>query len=205
MLPHRSLWTIASAFLLALLAVPAGQAQSQTAPTASIDPEAIDAIWQKASSKYDGQRAALLRQVDAAGHHGPFRPNWESLEKYEAPEWYRDAKFGIFIHWGLYSVPAFGSEWYPRNMYRTNSPEAKHHVAVYGPQSKFGYKDFVPMFKAERFDAKEWAKLFKQAGAKYVVPVAEHHDGFPMFDCSCTDWSAARMGPKRDVIGELSR
>ena len=94
----RSLLTIAlGGFLLALLALRGAQAQSQTAPTASIDPEAIDAIWQKASSKYDGQRAALLKQVDAADHHGPFRPDWESLQKYEAPKWYKDAKFGISV------------------------------------------------------------------------------------------------------------
>jgi len=109
MLPHRSLLTIAlGGFLLALFALPGAQAQSLTAPTPSIDPETIDAIWQRASNKYDNQRAALLKQVDAADHHGPFRPDWESLQKYEVPEWYKDAKFGIFIHWGVYSVPAFG-------------------------------------------------------------------------------------------------
>ena len=92
-------------------------AQSPTAPTASEDPAKIDQIWQKASSKYDAERAALLKEVEAIDYQGPFRPDWESLQKYEAPEWYQDAKFGIFIHWGAYSVPAFSSEWYPRNMY----------------------------------------------------------------------------------------
>ena len=81
--------------------------QSATAPTASEYPETIDQIWQKASSKYDASRAALLQGVDTVDHDGPFRPDWESLQKYEAPEWYRDAKFGILIHWGVYSVPAF--------------------------------------------------------------------------------------------------
>ena len=198
MLAHRSLLTIAlGGFLLALLALPGAQAQSPTAPTASIDPEAIDAIWQKASSKYDGQRAALLKQVDAADHHGPFRPDWESLQKYEAPEWYRDAKFGIFIHWGVYSVPAFGNEWYPRNMYSAASDEYKHHIATYGTQDKFGYKDFIPMFKAADFNAAAWAQLFQKSGAKYVVPVAEHHDGFAMYDSGVSDWTAAKMGPSR--------
>src|ERR1044071_6014415 len=206
MLAHRSLLTIAlGGFLLALLALPGAQAQSPTAPTASIDPEAIDAIWQKASSKYDGQRAALLKQVDAADHHGPFRPDWESLQKYEAPQWYQDAKFGIFIHWGVYSVPAFGNEWYPRNMYREGSDEYKHHIATYGPQDKFGYKDFIPMFKAEQYNPASWAELFKKAGAKYVVPVAEHHDGFTMYDSGLSDWTATKMGPHRDLIGDLAK
>ena len=201
----RSLLTIAlGGSLLALLALRGAQAQSPTAPTASIDPEAIDAIWQKASSKYDGERAALLKQVDAADHHGPFRPDWESLQKYEAPEWYKDAKFGIFIHWGVYSVPAFGNEWYPRSMYSTGSDEYKHHIATYGTQDKFGYKDFIPMFKAADFDAAAWAQLFQKSGAKYVVPVAEHHDGFAMYDSGVSDWTAAKLGPHRDIIGELA-
>ena len=133
-----------------------------------------------------------------------YRPTWESLSKYECPDWYRDAKFGIFIHWGVYSVPAFGSEWYPRQMYQQGSDEFKHHVEKYGPQNKFGYKDFIPMFKAEKFDAAQWADLFKKAGAKYVVPVAEHHDGFAMYNTSLSKWNAYNMGPKRDIIGELS-
>jgi alpha-L-fucosidase len=178
---------------------------AQTAPTASQDPESIDQIWQKASSKYDSQRAALLKDVDTADHEGPFRPDWESLQKYEAPAWYRDAKFGIFIHWGVYSVPAFGSEWYPRLMYIEGSPEYKHHIATYGPQDKFGYKDFIPKFTAEHFDPAAWAELFKKAGAKYVVPVAEHHDGFAMYDSGLSDWTAAKMGPHRDTTGELAK
>jgi len=132
-----------------------------------------------------------------------FEPTGESLKNYQVPEWYQDAKFGIFIHWGAYSVPGFGNEWYPRNMYKKDSPVFEHHVNTYGPQSQFGYKDFIPEFKAERFNASEWAQLFRDSGAKYIVPVAEHHDGFPMYDCSFTEWDAAKEGPKRDVIGEL--
>ena len=135
---------------------------------------------------------------------GPFKPEWESLKKYTVPKWYQDAKFGIFIHWGVYSVPAFGNEWYPRNMYQPDTPEHKHHIQTYGDLKSFGYKDFIPMFKAEKWDPNHWAELFKRSGAKYVVPVAEHHDGFPMYDCSFTKWSAAKMGPKRDIIGELA-
>jgi alpha-L-fucosidase len=133
-----------------------------------------------------------------------YQPTWESLKKYKTPDWYRDAKFGIFIHWGVYSVPAFGSEWYPRQMYQQGSDEFKHHIQTYGPQNKFGYKDFIPMFKAEHFDADAWALLFKKAGAKYVVPVAEHHDGFAMYKTALSKWNAFEMGPHRDIIGLLS-
>ena len=186
---------------LALPKLPA----SPTAPTVSEDPVVIDQAWQKASAKYDAPRTAILTDVDRVAHQGPFRPDWESLEKYQVPGWYKDAKFGIFIHWGVYSVPAFGNEWYPRNMYRKDSEEYQHHIATYGPQDKFGYKDFIPMFKAEHFDPAAWARLFKESGAKYVVPVAEHHDGFAMYDSGLSDWTAAKMGPQRDIIGDLAK
>ncbi len=191
--------------LVALSTVSLMHAQSATAPTASRDPESIDEIWQKASSKYDSERTTLLKKVDSADRQGPFRADWESLQKYEVPEWYKDAKFGIFIHWGVYSVPAFGNEWYPRNMYVQGSPEYKHHLAAYGRQDKLGYKDFIPMFKAEHFDPGAWAELFKKSGAKYVVPVAEHHDGFAMYDSGLSDWTAVKMGPHRDTTGELGK
>ncbi len=180
------------------------QAQSATAPTANVDPAVLDQVWQQASAKYDKQRAAILATVNQVDQEGPFRPDWQSLQHYEAPQWYRDAKFGIFIHWGVYSVPAFGNEWYPRNMYVPGTPEYKHQMATYGPQDKFGYKDFIPLFKAEHYDPAAWAKLFKEAGAKYVVPVAEHHDGFAMYDSGLSDWTAAKMGPHRDVVGDLA-
>ena len=209
MLSHPSFFSRAvrtlGAFLLTLSTASMFYAQSATAPTASEDPAKIDQLWQKASSKYDVQRATLLKEVDDLNHEGRFRPDWESLRKYEVPEWYKDAKFGIFIHWGAYAVPAFGNEWYPRNMYREGSEEYKHHIATYGPQDKFGYKDLLPMFKAEHFDAAAWAQLFKKAGAKYVVPVAEHHDGFAMYDSGLSDWTVAKMGPHRDTTGELAK
>lgn len=135
--------------------------------------------------------------------NGPFRAEWKSLEEYSVPRWYEDAKFGIFIHWGVYSVPAFGTEWYARNMYREGTEVYEHHLKTYGPPDTFGYKDFIPQFTAEKFDAEEWAALFKRAGAAFVVPVAEHHDGFAMYDCPYSEWTAARMGPRRDIIGEL--
>lgn len=152
--------------------------------------------------------APAIEKIDQVAEAGPFQADWASLEKYEIPQWYRDAKFGVFIHWGVYSVPAYGSEWYPRMMYidqgRRGENMFNHHVKTYGPQKEFGYKDFIPRFKAEKFDAQEWAKLFRETGFKYVVPVAEHHDGFPMYRCSFTDWDASKMGPKRDLIAELA-
>ncbi len=139
----------------------------------------------------------------------PFDPSWTSLKKYTIPEWFKDAKFGIFIHWGVYSVPAYGGEsygeWYPYNMYRKGTKVYEYHIKHFGPQDKFGYKDFIPLFKGEHFDPVAWAKLFKKAGAKYVVPVAEHHDGFAMYKTSLSKWNAYDMGPKRDVIGELAK
>jgi alpha-L-fucosidase len=133
-----------------------------------------------------------------------FNSTWESLEQYQLPEWVKDAKFGIFLHWGIYSVPAFESEWYPRNMYDSTTDVYKHHVKTYGHPSRFGYKDFIPQFKAEKFNAEEWVDLFKNAGAKYIVPVAEHHDGFAMYRSALTRWNAFEMGPKKDIVGELA-
>lgn len=133
-----------------------------------------------------------------------YEPTWESLQQYEIPEWYIDAKFGIFIHWGPYCVPAFGNEWYPRRMYLEDSKEYVHHYKTYGDHTEFGYKDFIPMFTADKFDADEWVQLFKESGAKFVMPVAEHHDGFAMYDSDLSEWTAAKMGPKRDIIGEIA-
>ncbi|KIC92675.1 alpha-L-fucosidase [Flavihumibacter solisilvae] len=133
-----------------------------------------------------------------------FQPTWESLKQYSTPDWFQDAKFGIFIHWGVYSVPAFENEWYPRSMYQQGSAAFKHHREKYGDHKTFGYKDFIPMFKAEKFNAEEWLTLFKNAGAKYIVPVAEHHDGFAMYNTALSKWNASVMGPKRDIIGELA-
>ena len=182
-----------------------GSGVAQTGPSKDKPAQVIDQEWVKASAKYDAQRAEILKRVDAVDAAGPFTPDWQTLEAYKEPEWYKDAKFGIFIHWGVYSVPAFGSEWYPRQMYLAGSNENKHQVATYGPLTKFGYKDFIPMFKAEKYDPQAWARLFKEAGAKYVVPVFEHHDGFAMYDSGLSDWTAAKMGPHRDLVGDLAK
>jgi alpha-L-fucosidase len=173
------------------------------APTAHLAPAIVDSIWQKASSRYDGPRTEILKRVERQVREGPFRSDWQSLATYKVPEWYKDAKVGIFIHWGLYCVPAFGSEQYPHAMYTAGSQVNKHHIATYGPLTKFGYKDFIPMLTAKGYDPSAWARLFRQAGARYVVPVFEHHDGFAMYDSALSDWTAAKMGPRRDLAGEL--
>lgn len=144
-----------------------------------------------------------MQQIDDTIANGKFKDNWESLAAFRVPDWYPQAKFGIFIHWGLYSVPAFNNEWYSRNMYMKGSKEYEHHIATYGAHKDFGYKDFIPMFKAERFDAEEWAELFRQSGAKYVMPVAEHHDGFQMYKSELSRFNAFEMGPCRDLLAEM--
>lgn len=144
-----------------------------------------------------------LCKIDEVIAQGPYTDTWESLCEHPTPVWYEKGKFGIFIHWGVYSVPAFGDEWYPRNMYRKGSKENLHHVETYGTLDKFGYKDFIPMFRAEKFNPAQWVDLFQEAGAKFVVPVAEHHDGFKMYASELSPWNAAEMGPGRDVLGQL--
>jgi len=135
----------------------------------------------------------------------PFQPTWESLRAHTTPQWFKEAKFGIYTHWGAYAVPAYRNEWYPRNMYDPEKPEFAFHSEKFGDPAEFGYKDFIPLFTAEKFDAEEWAGLFKQAGAQFAGPVAEHHDGFAMWDSALTEWDAADMGPRRDIVGELEK
>ncbi|MBC8136371.1 MAG: alpha-L-fucosidase, partial [Fibrella sp.] len=103
------------------------------------------------------EQQAILDTVDKVAASGPFTADWVSLKAYEIPEWYKDGKFGIFLHWGPYSVPAFGNEWYPRNMYKEGTPEFAHHVATYGAQDQFGYKDFIPQMRYENYDPEQYA------------------------------------------------
>ena len=144
-----------------------------------------------------------LNQIDSVIENGKYKDNWSSLSHHKTPEWFVNDKFGIFIHWGIYSVPAYGNEWYARAMYDINHREFGHHVTTYGNQNEFGYKDFIQMFKAEKFNAEKWIELFKKSGARYVMPVAEHHDGFAMYETVFNRWNAKKMGPCRDVVGEL--
>ena len=146
---------------------------------------------------------AALDHVRRVIDQGPFTDDWSSLCQYRPPQWYADAKFGIFIHWGLYSVPAFRNEWYSRNMYLPGRPEFEHHERTYGPHRDFGYKDFIPSFRMDSYQPSEWTSLFRRAGAQFVVPVAEHHDGFALYDTERSRWNAATMGPERDILGDL--
>ena len=136
-----------------------------------------------------------------------YDPSWNSLRKHHTPEWLRAAKFGIYTHWGIYSVPACGPNvsWYPSNMYRSHTAQHRYHCETYGHPSKFGYKDFIPMFTGENFDPDEWGEIFANSGAKFAGPVAEHHDGFSMWNSSINPWNSFKMGPKRDVVGELEK
>lgn len=153
----------------------------------------------------DQNKSEKVQQFD-------FEPDGESLRNYQVPQWYEDAKFGIYFHWAPFSVAAYKTEWYPRWMY---SPERikkrkdmqdipKHHVEKWGSLDKFGYKDFIPLFKAENWNPDEWVTLFKEAGAKYVVSAAVHHDGFAMWDSKHIPYNSKAMGPKRDVVGEFT-
>jgi alpha-L-fucosidase len=151
----------------------------------------------------------------------PFEPTLESLEKANpAPEWFKDAKFGIYFHWGVYSVPAFANEWYPRTLYIAGSLENRHHIETYGDPSVWPYNFFItgapdkqgrwtqfaPKLKSKggQFDPDEWAQLFADAGARFAGPVAEHHDGFSMWASRVNPWNAKDLGPKLDLVGLLT-
>ena len=157
-----------------------------------------------------GFMLAGLQQATAQEAVKKYEPTWESLREYkEVPKWLRDGKFGIYTHWGIYSVHAYGQNttWYSFALYSDPESEArKHFEKTFGKlTSDFGYKDLIPKFTAEKFDADEWADLFQKAGAKFAGPVAEHHDGFAMWDTKYSDWNAAKMGPKRDIVAELEK
>ena len=147
----------------------------------------------------------LLALLGCAEKKKHYEPNWESFHQYEVPEWFKDGKIGIYFHWGPYSVPAHKTEWYSHYMYVDGHEINQYHKNQYGPLDEFGYKDFIPMFKAEKFDADAWAELFAKSGAKYAGPVAEHADGFAMWDSDLTKWDAADMGPKQDIVGKMAQ
>lgn len=136
---------------------------------------------------------------DAPGSK-PFDASWESLDRYECPEWFRDAKLGVFVCWNLHSLQGV-DDWYGRHMYVEGHKAYEHHVKAYGHPSVFGFKDFIPMWKGEHFDADDLTRRFKEAGAKYVVPIATYHDNFDCWDSKHHRWNSVRMGPKKDIIG----
>jgi alpha-L-fucosidase len=147
--------------------------------------------------------AAALQDLPAMPA-GPVQESWASIQQnYKDPDWFRDGKFGIMMHWGIYSVPAHASEWYVRYMYGGNAGVMQWHTEHYGPPTKFGYKDFLPLFTAAKWDPDAWAQLFQQAGAKYVFAPGEHHDGFSNWDSAINPYNAKNYGPKRDLDGDL--
>jgi alpha-L-fucosidase len=163
----------------------------------------------------------IIGTISAQDQKQVFEPTFESLEKSNPiPEWFKDAKFGIYFHWGVYTVPAFANEWYPRNMFIKGTPENKHHTEIYGDPSQWPYNNFMtgakdkqgnfvqfaPKLKSEggKFDPEEWAQLFADAGAKFAGPVAEHHDGFSMWASTINPWNAKDVGPKLDLVGLLT-
>lgn len=149
-----------------------------------------------------------------------YEPSWASLDNRPVPQWFDDSKFGIFIHWGVYSVPSWGptgdsigvydkySEWYWNKLVNTNSKVNKYfrnfHLNTYGPN--FKYQDFAPMFKAELFNPDQWAELFKESGAKYVVLTSKHHEGFTLWPSAQSwNWNSVDIGPHRDLCGDLTK
>ena len=145
--------------------------------------------------------AAADKAVTKAMPPGPFAPTWDSIaQNYRILAWFEDAKFGIYMHWGVFSVAAHHNEWYEKHMY---GADAQWHAEHFGPQEKFGYKDLIPKFTAAKWDPDAWAKLFRQTGARLVMGMAEHHDNFAMWDSEVTPFNAKRMGPHRDLIGDL--
>ena len=135
---------------------------------------------------------------------GPFQPTMESLSNYQCPDWFRDAKFGIWAHWGPQAVPMDG-DWYARGMYEEGNGHNKYHVKNYGRPSEFGYKDIIPLWKAEKWDPERLMQLYKKAGAKYFVSMGTHHDNFFLWNSQIHKWNAANMGPKRDVVGDWQK
>jgi alpha-L-fucosidase len=134
---------------------------------------------------------------------GPFLPFWESLKSYHCPDWFRDAKFGIWAHWSPQCVPEQG-DWYARNMYIQGTRQYDYHVKQYGHPSQFGYKDICHLWKAERWDPDALVKLYKRAGAEYLVSLATHHDNFDCWNSKHQIWNAVNVGPKRDIVGTWS-
>ena len=131
---------------------------------------------------------------------GKFEPTWESLQQYETPTWYRDAKFGIWAHWGPQCQPEYG-DWYARRMYIEGEADYQFHLAHYGHPSKVGFKDVIHQWKAENWDPDKLMSLYKRAGAQYFCALANHHDNFDNFDSKYQAWNSTRIGPKKDLIG----
>lgn len=145
-------------------------------------------------------RSLMASQVDGIVAPGPFQPTWESLGQYQVPDWFRDAKFGIWAHWGPQCEPEYG-DWYARGMYQEGSDQYKYHLQKYGHPSKFGFKDVINEWKAENWHPEELVALYKKAGARYFMAMANHHDNLDLYDSKYQSWNSTRVGPKKDIIG----
>lgn len=144
-----------------------------------------------------------MKRIDSVIAKGPYTDDWSSLSRNGVPKWFAESKFGIFVHWGVFTSEEYMNEWYPRNMYTEGSDENKHHVEKYGPLTETGYIDYIERFKGEKFDSDSWMDVFKKSGAKYVIPVGEHHDGFQMYKSKASHWNAFEKGPCKDIDAML--
>ena len=159
------------------------------------------------AAKCESALTSTLAEVDRTITNGPFKPNWKSLSKHVDPQWFQDAKFGIYTHWGPVTVGSSGggSQWYGKAMYEPGNASFEHHRKHFGDQNTVGFKDLVSKLTAQKFDAEAWADLFAASGAQFAGPVAVHHDNFAMWDSQLTRWNSVNMGPHRDITGELEK
>lgn len=132
-----------------------------------------------------------LQKIDEVIENGPFKDSWESLSAFQVPSWYREGRFGLFVHWSVYSVPSCESEWYPRLMYKKGTKSCAFHEKTYGRTVE--YRDLIEKFQPEKFNADEWVSLFQKSGAKYIMPVGEHHDGVKMYKSELNRWNTADL------------
>lgn len=151
----------------------------------------------------NAQDAQIIKvsENDEPMQKGKFEPNWESLKTYETPEWFRNAKFGIWAHWGPQCVEGSG-DWMARSLYIEGSSQYKYHVAHYGHPTEVGFKDILPLFKAERWNPDSLVAYYKSLGAQYFFALGNHHDNFDLWDSKYQPWNSMRIGPKRDILGE---
>ena len=163
---------------------------------------AIPAWWLSKSSAAAMLNGVMINSENIAD--GPFKPTWDSLKQYKTPEWFADAKFGIWAHWGAQCQPEHG-DWYARSMYQEGSEKYNFHLKKYGHPSKFGFKDVINEWKAENWNPEELVGLYKNAGAQYFFALANHHDNLDLYDSKYQAWNSTKFGPKKDLIGGWSK
>ena len=146
----------------------------------------------------------IVRTTNEPVTPGKFQPTWDSLRQYQCPDWFRNAKFGIWACFGPQNQPEDG-DWYARNMYAEGSAQNKFHVEHYGPPSEFGFKDVIHTWKAENFDAEKLVALYKKVGAQYFFAMANHHDNFDLYDSKYQPWNSVKVGPHKDIVGDFAK